>query len=125
MIIHVKTKQQVAIPPEATFNATAHSVTAKPNEAKPEKIVLGFKIDGYEKEIPKEFSASFILGSPLRTDTITMLGRSLTTEESENGMDLNKLIGKKCQIVVYHKSSAGGRPKPVVGNVLPAAAAAS
>jgi hypothetical protein len=38
-------------------------------------------------------------------------------------MDLNQLIGKKCQIVVYHKSSAGGRPKPVVGNVLPAAMA--
>jgi hypothetical protein len=68
-------------------------------------------------------SSPAILGSPLRTDSITILGRSLTTEESENGMDLNQLIGKKCQIVVYHKSSAGGRPKPVVGNVLPAAAA--
>ena len=123
MIIKVKTKQQVAIPPEATYDATVNSVTPKPNEAKPEKVIGGFKIDGYEKEIPTESSPSFILGSPLRTDTITILGRTLTTAESEKGMDLNLLIGKKCQIVVYHKSSSGGRPKPVVGNVLPAAVA--
>jgi hypothetical protein len=115
----IKTKQVIVLD-EGTFNATASSVTAKPNETKPTKIVFGFKVDGYDKEITKDNPVSFAAGSPLRSDTETILGRSFTTDEANDGIDLTTLVGKKCQIVVFHKGGSGGRPKPAVSVVMPA-----
>lgn len=118
----VKTKQVVVLE-EGTFNATVSSVTAKPNEDKPTKFVFGFKVDGYDKEVFKDNPLSFAAGSPLRSDTETIMGRSFTTDEANDGIDLSTLVGKKCQIVVYHKAGSGGRPKPAVSVVMPATAA--
>ena len=70
--------------------------------------------------IIKENGASFAADSPLRSDAETILGRRLNQQEDENGLELNVLIGKKCQIVVFHKSGSGGRPKPAVSLLLPA-----
>jgi len=118
----IKTKQ-VAVLLEGTYNATVSSVTPKPNEAKATKIVFGFKVDGYDKEVTKDNPTSFAAGSPLRTDTETIMGRSFTTDEANAGVDLQSLIGKPCQITVYHKAGSGGRPKPAVSIVRAAAAA--
>ena len=117
----VNKSKQGAILREGTYdNATVSSVTPKPSETKPKTIVLGFKVDGYDKEIIKENGASFAADSPLRSDAETILGRRLNQQEDENGLELNVLIGKKCQIVVFHKSGSGGRPKPAVSLLLPA-----
>ena len=51
------------------------------------------------------------------------MGRSFTTDEANDGIDLSTLVGKKCQIVVYHKAGSGGRPKPAVSVVMPATGA--
>jgi hypothetical protein len=117
-----KTKQVIVLD-EGTYNATVSSVTPKPNETKPAKIVFGFKVNGYEKEVFKDNPVSFAAGSPLRTDTETIIGRSFTTDEANDGIDLNTLVGQKCQIVVYHKAGSGGRPKPAVSMVISATAA--
>lgn len=118
----VKTKQ-VLVLAEGTFNATVSSVTAKPNEDKPTKFVFGFKVEGYDKEVFKDNPLSFAAGSPLRSDTETLLRRSFTTDEANKGIDLTTLVGKQCQIVVYHKAGSGGRPKPAVSVIMPATAA--
>jgi hypothetical protein len=118
----IKTKQ-VAVLREGTYNATVGSVDPKPNEAKANKIVFGFKVEGYDKEVTKDNPTSFAAGSPLRTDTETIIGRSFTTDEANAGVDLKSLVGYKCQIVVYHKAGSGGRPKPAVSIVRPAVAA--
>ena len=117
MIVKVK---QVQVLAEGTFNATVSSVTAKPNEAKPTKIVFGFKVEGYDKEVCKDNPVSFAAGSPLRSDTETIMGRSFTTDEANDGIDLTTLVGMKCQIVVFHKAGSGGRPKPAVSMVMSA-----
>ena len=115
----IKTKQ-VAVLEEGTFNAKVSSVTPKPTEAKATKIVFGFKVEGYDKEITKDNPVSFAAGSPLRSDTETILGRSFTTDEANAGFELTNLVGSKCQIVVFHKGGSGGRPKPAVSVVMAA-----
>ena len=116
----VKTKPVVVLE-EGTYNATVSSVTAKPNEDKPTKIVFGFRVEGYDKDVFKDNPLSFAAGSPLRSDTETILGRSFTTDEANEGIDLNTLVNKACQITVFHKAGSGGRPKPAVSMVMPAA----
>ena len=117
-----KTKQVIVLD-EGTYPATVSSVTAKPNEAKPTKIVFGFKVEGYDKEVCKDNPVSFAAGSPLRSDTETIMGRSFTTDEANDGIDLSTLVAKECQIVVYHKAGSGGRPKPAVSIIMAATAA--
>jgi len=117
----IKTKQ-VAVLEEGSYNATVSSVTAKPNEAKPNKIVFGFKVDGFDKEVTKENPISFNAGSPLRSDTETIMNRSFTTDEANDGVDLKSLVGFKCQVVVFHKGGSGGRPKAAVSVVRPVTA---
>jgi hypothetical protein len=118
----IKTKQ-VAVLGEGNYDATVSSVTGKPNEAKATKIVFGFKVEGYDKEVTKDNPTSFAAGSPLRTDTETIMGRSFTTDEANDGVDIKSLVGFKCQVVVYHKAGSGGRPKPVISVIRPATAA--
>lgn len=115
----IKTKQ-VATLEEGTYNARVSSITGTPNETKPTKVVFGFKVEDYDKEVFKDNPVSFVAGSPLRSDTETIMNRSFTTDEANEGVDLKSLIGFKCQIVVFHKAGAGGRPKPAVSLVLPA-----
>ena len=113
---------QVSVLAEGTYDATVGSITPKPNETEPTKIISGFNIEGYDKEVMKETPASFVAGSPLREDTETIIRRKLTEEEEKKGFELNTLVGMKCRVVVYHKASAGGRPKPAVSIVMPAEA---
>jgi hypothetical protein len=122
VIISAKRKKEVAIPEEGTYNATVSSVIGRPAEGEPKRILIGFKVDGYAKDIIKENPAAFIAGSPLRADTETILGRSFTTDEADQGFELTKLVGLKSNIVVFHKAGSGGRPKPAVSLVLPATA---
>ena len=85
-----------------------------PMKQSPRKSFLG--------SILRDTPASFVAGSPLREDTETIIRRKLTEEEEKKGFELNTLVGMKCRVVVYHKASAGGRPKPAVSIVMPAEA---
>src|ERR1700739_577818 len=92
MRVNSKNKQ-VVILPEGTYPSKVSSIIGKPNESNPTKIVFGFQVEGYDKELTKENPASFVAGSPLRADTETIIGRSFTTKEADEGVELTTLIG--------------------------------
>jgi len=107
---------------EGNHTGTIISITGKPDEINPKKVIIGFEIENNDK-VEKELSASLEEGSPLRRDVETILGRPLNKSEITDGFDLASLIGRTCQVVVIHKSGAGGKPVAVVGLVLPATVA--
>ena len=55
--------------------------------------------------------------TPLRKDVETLRGSELTAGEALAGLDITKLIGQRCQVVVMHKVGSGGKPKAVVSLV--------
>ena len=102
---------------EGNHDAKVGSAKGIPNDTDPKRVGLGFKIDGQTDEVFKEYPYSFDEGSPLRQDVETILGTQLTSKQASAGFDPSKIIGKPCRVVVMHKSSAGGKPKAVVGVV--------
>lgn len=105
--------------PEGAYPTTLSSIKGLPDEQKPKKVALGFKIKGYETEVTKELPLSFDDGKPLRQDVETLLGRELTSTEAQAGYDIDQLIGTPCQVVVMHKSGSGGKPQAVVSLIQP------
>jgi len=103
---------------EGTYPATLSSLKGLPELQVPKKVILGFKPDGHESEVTKELPASLDEGKPLRKDVETLLGRQFTPSEARAGYDLDKLISKRCRVVVMHKSGAGGKPQAVVSLIL-------
>jgi hypothetical protein len=118
MIVKAKISNK-AIHAEGTYDSIVGSVKGKPNDTEPKKVILGFKIKDHEAEIYKEVAFSFEEDSPLRKDVESILGRQFTKTEATDGFDLNSLLGKRCRVVVMHKSGAGGRAVAVVTLVLP------
>jgi hypothetical protein len=108
---------------EGEHPAVVSSVKGLPNQQDPKKVGIGFHPEGHDTEVIKEIPLSFEEGMPLRTDYETILGRHLTIKEAAAGVDASQLIGKKCRVVVMHKSGSGGKPKAVVGVVLAASEA--
>lgn len=106
----VKSKKTSRLIPEGSHIATLASVTGKPNDLSPKKAVFRFSIEGRGEEVTKEVPVSFEERAPLRRDAETLLGRQLTAREAEDGLDLQTLLGRPCQVVVTHKSGVGGKP---------------
>jgi hypothetical protein len=119
MIIKTKPTKSVILS-EGSYLAKVASIKGSPDNTSPKKILFGFKVEGHEGEVSKELPYSFEEGAPLRKDVETLLGKQLRGDEAENGLDLDTLLHKECQIVVMHKSSAGGRSKAVVSVIMPA-----
>jgi len=103
---------------EGTYPATFSAVKGLPEGQTPKKVILGFKPDDYDTEVSKELPASLDEGKPLRKDVETLLGRQFTSSEAQAGYDLEKLKGKRCRIVVMHRSGAGGKPQASVSLIL-------
>ncbi len=109
-----------AIPKEGPHEATIASIKGKPEGENPKKLVIGYKVDGYEKEIPFDVTpVSMAPGKPLRKFAETALDRPLKDEEAED-LEFDTLLNRPCLIVVAHKTGAGGRQLiPHVTVVLP------
>jgi hypothetical protein len=105
---------------EGTYPATLASIKGLPDNTKPKRVALGFKVGNTDIEVTKELPASFDIGKPLRKDAESILGRELTSSEGQAGFDLNTLIGKTCQVVVMHRAGAGGKTSAAVSLVLKA-----
>lgn len=120
----VKSKKASRLVPEGPHPAAVSSITGKPNDSEPKKVVIRFKVGNREEEITKELPVSFEERAPLRKDVETLLGRQLTANEAETGLDLQTLVGRPCQVVVTHKTGVGGKPVAVVTLVQPAAQSA-
>jgi hypothetical protein len=110
---------KTSIHAEGTFLATLKAVTPLPDDKNPKKVGLGFKTDDDEGIVVKELPLSFDEGKPLRKDVETLLGRQFTPSEARAGYDLDKLHGKRCRVVVMHKSGSGGKPQAAVSLILP------
>jgi hypothetical protein len=104
---------------EGTYPATLKTVTPLPDEKNPKKVGLGFKPDDDESIVTKEMPLTLDEGKPLRKDVETLLGRQFTSSEARAGYDLDKLIGKRCRVVVMHKAGSGGKPQAAVSLILP------
>lgn len=117
-MVLIASKPKTSLIPEGTYSATLKSIKGVPDDSNPRKVIIGFKPDGHEIEVNKEFPASFDDGKPLRKDVETIIGRQFTSNQAQAGYDIAKLIGKRCQIVVMHRSSAGGKPQAAVSLVL-------
>lgn len=115
----IKAKKKRAILPEGRYTATVSSVEGKPVDD-PKTVRLGFKVKDHEPEIFKEQPATINMGSPLLKDIETISGKGFTQAEVDAGLDLATLIGREVEIMVMHKSSAGGRPGEIVSLILPA-----
>jgi hypothetical protein len=113
----IASKPQTSLIPEGSYPATLSTVTGLPDEQKPKKVALGFKIDGQTAAVTKELPASLDANTPLRKDVETIRGSELTASEALAGLDITKLIGQRCQVVVMHKVGSGGKPKAVVSLV--------
>ena len=121
MFLKLKTKKS-ALVSEGTHRAVVNSVVGKPTEEDPKRIDLGFRVEGSTDEVIKVLPISLEVGSPLRNDVETILGRTLTNQDLSDGFDPHtQLQGKSCQIVVMHKNGSGGRPVAVATLVLPTA----
>jgi len=103
---------------EGTYPATLKSIKGLPDEEKPRKVEFGFKTDVHESIVTKELPLSFDEGKPLRKDVETLLGHELKPSEALAGFAPDKLIGKRCRVVVMHKSGAGGKPQAAVSLIL-------
>ena len=110
----VKSKKTSVLVPEGSHLAVLKSVTGKPNDQAPKKAVFRFRVDGRDDEVLREIPVSFEERAPLRKDAETLLGRQLTSNEAEDGIDLDSLAGKRCKVFVTHKTGVGGRPTAVV-----------
>ncbi len=117
----VKSKKTSRLVPEGTHLASLASVIGKPNDTEPKKIIFGFKVNGHEGEVTKEVPVSFEERAPLRKDAETLQGRQLTAKEAEEGINLQALVGQRCQAIVTHKSGVGGKPVAVVTLLQPLA----
>ncbi len=116
----IKSKKISRLIPEGTHLASLASIAAKPNESEPKKIIFAFKVDGHEGEVTRAVPVSFEERAPLRRDAETLLGRQLTAGEAEDGINLQDLLGRRCQAVVTHKPGVGGRPVADVTLIQPA-----
>ncbi len=105
---------------EGSYIAKLVSIKGDPNDHDPVKVVCGFKVDGHDEEVTKEMPFALDEGTPLRKDTETILGRELTASQVKDGFELDVLLNKECQVVVAHKSGAGGKPKAVVSVIMAA-----
>ena len=117
MLILKASAPKTSLIAEGTYPATLKTIKGLPDDQKPRKVEFGFKTDNHEDIVTKELPFSFDEGTPLRNDAETLLGQELTASEAQDGFNPSPLIGKRCRVVVMHKSSAGGKAKAVVSVV--------
>jgi hypothetical protein len=113
----IKSKSKKCLASETVAMAEITDVKFLPDENKPEKCVLSFKIPNHAETLSKEYPPNLDENSPLRRDVQSVLGRTLTTEELEDGYDPKDLAQKKVPVVVMHKAGAGGKLQPVIGPI--------
>ena len=118
MLILKASAPKTSLIAEGTYTATLKTIKGLPNDENPRKLELGFKTDNHEGIVTKELPFSFDEGTPLRNDAETLLGQELTASEAQDGVNPSTLIGKRCRVVVMHKSSTGGKAKAVVSVIM-------
>jgi hypothetical protein len=68
----IKSKQIITVLDEGTHPAKPSSVKGKPTENEAKRVLMGFKIDGYEREVFKDTLSSFEPGGRV-TPTVSLV----------------------------------------------------
>lgn len=118
-------KSKSGLTPEGMYAATLKSIAKKTSKKKakdgqhhPLNITVTFALTGAAAEVSKEYPPKVEEGCLLLRDIKTVLGRTLTAEEEQNGVDDSVVIGKPCRVVVVHRAGSGGNVKATVGVVM-------
>jgi hypothetical protein len=109
-----------ALLPEGTYAAVVKQVEFK-NKAGTEeaaKVVIEFDLTGRDQALKREYSPRIESRSPLLHDSVTILGRRLSSEEEADGLDPAILQGRNCQVVVRHRPDNNGKLKANAATVL-------
>ena len=125
MFMAKKTGGDFELPPEGTFQGVVFAVFdggQQPDNFKPgetiHKMRFGIELDecystgqyaGQRMTRYPEYSVSLGDKANLLPVVEALLQRALTSDEKENGFDLEQLIGKNCQVTIIHKESTAGK----------------
>jgi hypothetical protein len=115
------TKKPANLVPEGEYDPIELKEVGYKNEGK--KAVLNFGVNhgGKLVIVPKEDPTSLDSG-PLRKDMEILNSVPFTPKQIEDGIELEKFIGRKCRALVIHKRTSGGKTVAVVNVLMPLAA---
>lgn len=114
MLLKPKKPKQV-VPDEGEHAAAFEKFTLFPDEANPKKIILDFRVAGYEECVAKDIPISFEEGSQFIRDMETLRGAPFTTAELQGGFDPSAFLGAKVRLIVVLRPGAGGKMRSVAG----------
>jgi hypothetical protein len=120
MILKPKAAAEPALVPNGVYQATLTKVTQFENNYG-QRIGFEFTLDSGEKVMR---STSPVLSDKGQLTNVLcgLLGRELTREEVEQGIDVEALIGICCQVLVMQARSKSGALFSNIEKVLPAKA---
>lgn len=121
MLIKPKSKEAASIVPNGTYKAVLSKVTRFDNAYGTrigfEFTLQGGAVDGAKvmRSTTPNLSPSGKLADVLRG----LLGRDLAPTELENGIDIEKLVGTECGVMVLQSKSKNGNTYSNVERVFP------
>jgi hypothetical protein len=121
MVLKPKAAAKPALVPNGVYQATLTKVTQFSNSYG-QRIGFEFTLDNGEKVMR---STSPVLSDKGQLTNVlkSLLGRDLTRQEIEQGIDVESLIGTVCQVLVVQSQSKAGAVFSNIEKVLPYRAA--
>jgi hypothetical protein len=120
-------REKRTLAPAGVYPAKVASVEAEQHEQYGQRVAFAFDLlnhsqeDGFPTRVFKSCNMLFSPKASLTGVVESLIGRRLTTEEAEAGMDLEQLVGVCCQLVLEHQvSETTGSTYAKVANIVPA-----
>lgn len=91
-----------------------------------QKVALAFELDEIHPEfnnphrVTKRYTMSLHEKSNLSSDLESWFGRSISPEKRKEGIDLETLVGRPCQLVIVHNTDNQGRDWANISTIIPA-----
>jgi len=91
-----------------------------------QKVALAFELDEIHPEfnnphrVTKRYTMSLHEKSNLSQDLESWFGRSISPEKRKEGVDLETLVGRPCQLVIVHNTDNQGRDWANISTIIPA-----
>jgi hypothetical protein len=117
-------RKRFELPPEGLHRSIVASVEEVRHDDYGEQVRFRFELaelkqeDGHPMAVFRSCSFNLSPTSTLTKVVEGILGRALTTEQAEQGYDLETLVGRQVDIVVKHKRSAGGNTYAVPETII-------
>lgn len=110
MLLKPKPKAKAAVVPNGTYKAVLSNVTQFEN-VYGQRVGFEFTLQGGEVDGAKVMrSTSPVLSAKGKLAEVLagLLGRELTPAELSGGVDVEKLVGSECEVLVLQSSGKGG-----------------